>query len=88
MPPACHCGSGATRHLPEPLGALEVRLAGIHAPVASVAMVPLDMPWNHWSVHGLVGASSFSVISCCHTLTNSALPWSAKLIVTLVPSTV
>src|SRR3954452_1052899 len=86
--PACHCGRAAARHLPEPLGALETKLAGIHAPVARVAMVPLAMPWNHWSLQLEIGATSFSVISCCQTLTNSVLPGSVKLIVTSVPLTV
>ncbi len=41
----------------------------------------------HSSVHGAIGATSFSVISCCHVAANLAAPASAKLIVTLVPST-
>src|SRR5690242_2150913 len=88
LAPAVHCGSSAARHLPEPAGALVTKLAGIQAPVATVAIEPLPMPWNQPSLQELTGASSFSLIRACHTLTNSCEPASLKLIVTLVPSTV
>src|SRR4051794_8479071 len=88
VPPACHCGRAAARHWPEPLGALVTKLAGIQAPVVRLAMEPLPMPWNHWSVQEEIGATSFSLISCCHSCTNFAVPGSAKLIETVLPSTV
>src|SRR5690242_227719 len=88
LAPASHCGMGATRHLPDAAAAPETRLPGIQAPVGRLAMVPLPRALNHSSLHGGIDATSFSVIIGCQVVAYFWAPGSAKLIVTLVPSTV
>src|SRR6266516_7391797 len=43
--PACHCGIGATRHLPEDCGAFELSTAGPQAPEIQVATAPVCRSW-------------------------------------------
>ena len=85
--PASHCGIWATRHLPAPASTPDSRLAGIQAPMVSVAMVPLPRPWYHSSLHEPIGASRSSSMSCCHSSANWVEPSSVKSSVTSVPST-
>lgn len=88
LSPAFHWGIGATRQSPEADFAPDSRLAGIQAPVASVAMLPSPRPLYHSSVQAGTEASSFSSMSCCQVSVNVLAPWSEKSIFTLVPSTV
>src|ERR1044072_1909053 len=87
LAPASHCGIGATRHLPAPALTPDSRLAGIHAPMVSVAMLPSARPLYQPSLHDGVGASSFSSSSFCHVSAKRFEPASARSILTLSPST-
>src|SRR5688572_603593 len=87
LPPASHCGIGATRHLPLAALTPDSRLAGIQAPMTSVAMVPSPRPLYQPSLQPLIGESSLPSMSFCHMVVNFFVPASVKSTVTLVPST-
>src|SRR3982750_680054 len=51
LSPAFHCGSGATAHLPLPLGALLDSTPGAHTADAHVSSLPLVRALFHSEVH-------------------------------------
>ena len=57
--PAVHCGIGATRQSPLPVGTPDSRSTGIQPPVTRLAISPLAMPLYHWLLQEEIGASSF-----------------------------
>ena len=64
------------------------KLAGIQAPVARVAMVPSPSPLYHSSLQPLTGRQQLLVDELLPGRGELGVPASAKLMVTLVPSTV
>src|SRR5215212_906022 len=87
LAPASHWGMGATRHLPAPALTPDSRLAGIQAPIVSVAIVPSPRPLYQPSLHDGVGARRLSSSSFCHVSAKRFEPASARSIETLSPST-
>src|SRR5438067_8923719 len=88
LPPASHCGMGATRHWPAPALTPDSREAGIQAPIVSVAMLPSASPLYQASLQVVSGERSLPSMSCCQAAVTFFVPASEKFTPTVVPLTV
>src|SRR5450759_4759185 len=79
---------GATRQLPEPSLTDDSRTPGIHAPVMSEAIEPLPSALYQSSLQPGMADNNLPSTSLFHTAVYFLVPWSCRLMVMLLPSTV